>query len=65
MVDWESSGFDQKFGSATFFSVASSSRRSRAASKILPQVFDLLLERGEFAFEFFDHGGLFASPIKR
>jgi hypothetical protein len=56
MVCCEVSEFDQKFGSAIFFSMSANCWRRRGASKILPQLGDLLQERSEFAFEFFDHG---------
>src|SRR5437588_10273920 len=54
MTDCESSGFPQKLGSAIFFSVWASCWRLLGASKILPEIVDLLPQRGKFALKFFD-----------
>src|SRR5437773_12398818 len=51
----DSWGFDQRLGSDAFFSTSASWERSRSASKILPEVAHLLLQRGVFLFQFFDH----------
>jgi hypothetical protein len=54
MVAWDTSGFDQNCGSSIFFSTCWSCWRTRVASKILPQVFDLFFEGSVVALEFFD-----------
>src|SRR3954466_16123446 len=46
-------GSDHRFGSATFFSTSASCARSLGASKIAPQVGDLLPHGSVLAFEFF------------
>src|SRR5258708_22042534 len=56
MSTWDFSGSDQRFGSpAIFFSTSASWERREAASKIAPQVMDLVADGSVFAFEFFDH----------
>src|SRR5438270_2360963 len=54
MTDCESSGLPQKLGSAIFFSVWASCWRLLGASKILPEIVDLLPEGQKFALKFFD-----------
>src|SRR4051812_18972468 len=54
ITDCESSGLPQKFGSAIFFSVWASCWRLPGASKILPEIVNLLPQREKFALEFFD-----------
>src|SRR5258708_13591769 len=56
MSTWDFSGSDQSLGSAAiFFSTSASWERREAASKIAPQVMDLIADGSVFAFEFFDH----------
>src|SRR5436305_36539 len=50
-------GSDHRFGSATFFSTSMSWVRSLGASKIAPQVGDLLPHGSVLAFKFFDGEG--------
>src|SRR5215472_13513108 len=52
---WDFCGFDQRLGSAACFSTSVSCVRRRPASKILPQVANLLFQLEVFLFEFFDH----------
>src|SRR5512146_945874 len=52
---WEFSGSDQKFGSFTFFSTSSSWARNLGASKILPELAHLVLQRGILLFKLFQH----------
>src|SRR5271165_503648 len=59
---WDFSGFAHKFGSDACFSISANCWRSLLASKILPQVVNLGLERSVLLFQFFQHN-LFCSDL--
>jgi len=50
MMVWDFSGFDQRFGSATCFSIAANCCLSLSASKILPQVANFIFQGSVFLF---------------
>src|ERR1700761_8099339 len=55
MRGWERAPSAQIAGSAIFSSMAARSRRSRAESKILPQIADFVADRGVGVFEISKH----------
>src|SRR5258707_9364149 len=63
-------GLLQRLGSEACFSISANCGRSLAASKILPEFVDFVLEEGVFLFEFFEHisinpYGAFVSDTRR
>src|SRR5438270_14063892 len=57
MTDCDCCGSDHRFGSETFFSTSANCARSLGASKIAPQLGDLLPHGSVLAFELFDGEG--------
>src|ERR1700757_2927260 len=56
MTCWDRSGFDQRFGSAACLSISVSCWRSLAASKVLLERADFVLQGRVLLLEFFNHG---------